>query len=377
MKNKKRSRDLVLQLVLGGVVGFFLGILLARFLPRREAGRPVSVSASLLSVGLTLGWACLWYFASLLLHEAGHLVCGLLSGYRFVSYRAGRFICYRRGEKLHFGRYTVAGTAGQCLLAPPGEFGEEFPYVLYNLGGVLANILTACLLFAGGALAAGSTWKLLLLLAGIVCLLVGLPNLLPLKSITTDGTNLLLARRSQKARQAFWLTLAINAQLTEGTRLRDLPDAWFSDALPGPEDDPLALGIYSMSAARLADQGRLAEAAARHRALLEGCPRLIDLQKNELRCDLLLLCLLLGEEDAARALDTPELRRYCKMTAGYPARLCLSYARALLLEHDEAAARVERALFAKKAAEHPLLGETLLYGDLLDAADARAACQEA
>ena len=377
MKNKKRTRDLLLQLVLGGVVGFFLGLLLVRFLPRREAGRPVSLSASLMAVGLTLLWLCLWYFVSVLVHEAGHLVCGLLSGYRFVSYRAGPFIWYRRGEKLHFGRYTLVGTGGQCLLAPPGEFGGEYPYVLYNLGGVLANGLTGCLLFAAGVLVPAERWKVLLFLAGAICLLVGLPNLLPLKSITTDGTNLLLARRSPAARQAFWLTLAVNAQLTEGTRLREMPATWFPAAAPGPGDDPLLLGIYSVAAARLADEGRFAEAAALHRALLERCPRLIDLQKNELRCDLQLLCLLLGEEDAARELDTPQLRQYCRATANYPSRLCLAYARALLLERDEAAAQTQRVLFAHKAAAHPLLGETLLYQDLLDAADARAACREA
>ena len=61
-----------------------------------------------------------WYVLSVPIHEGGHLICGLLTGYRFVSFRAGRFICYRRQGKLRIGRYQIAGTGGQCLLGPPG-----------------------------------------------------------------------------------------------------------------------------------------------------------------------------------------------------------------------------------------------------------------
>ena len=45
-----------------------------------------------------LGAFILAYFVSIALHEGGHLVCGLMSGYRFVSYRLGG-ILWRRGER--------------------------------------------------------------------------------------------------------------------------------------------------------------------------------------------------------------------------------------------------------------------------------------
>lgn len=370
MKNKKKSYHLLLQILIGAVIGFFIGLLLARLLPKRDPAKPFSLSASLLSAGLTLLWAGLCMFASVLAHEAGHLVCGLLSGYRFVSYRAGSFILYRRGGKLHVGRYHLAGTGGQCLLAPPGEFGEAFPYVLYNLGGVLANLVLGAVLIAGGVLCPPPA-QLLLVLAGAVSILMGLPNLLPMKSFSTDGTNLLLARRSEAARRAFWATLAVNEQLTEGRRLRELPQEWFAAPPLGPDSDPLILGVHCTAVQRLVDEGRLEEAAAGYRAVLEQGARLIDLQKNELRCELLLLALLTGDQDTIKTLDTPELQKYRQITADYPSRLCLSYAEALLRDQDAAAAQARRALFVKKAPAYPLLGETLLYQDLLDAADAR------
>ena len=67
-----------------------------------------------------------------------------------------------------------------------------------------------------------------------------------MKSMTTDGTNLLLARRSGEARRALWLTLAVNEQLTDGVRPRDLPADWFRLGPPAPEDDPLVAGVKSL-----------------------------------------------------------------------------------------------------------------------------------
>lgn len=41
---------------------------------------------------------------------------------------------------------TLAGTGGQCLMSPPEYNGGSYPYVWYNLGGVLVNfLLAACI----------------------------------------------------------------------------------------------------------------------------------------------------------------------------------------------------------------------------------------
>ena len=52
-------------------------------------------------------------YAQIIIHEGGHLVCGLASGYRFVSFRVASLILYRDGSRLRFGRFSIAGTAGQ------------------------------------------------------------------------------------------------------------------------------------------------------------------------------------------------------------------------------------------------------------------------
>ena len=82
------------------------------------------------------------FFLHIILHEGGHLVCGLLSGYRFVSYRAGSIIWVKQGKQIVRKKFSIPGTGGQCLLDPPEpEEDGSFPSLLYNLGGGLSNLL--------------------------------------------------------------------------------------------------------------------------------------------------------------------------------------------------------------------------------------------
>lgn len=82
-------------------------------------------------------------FLQVILHEGGHLVFGLATGYRFVSFRIFNLTFIRKDNKLCIKRFSIAGTGGQCLLVPPEKPLERVPTILYNLGGVLTNLLTS------------------------------------------------------------------------------------------------------------------------------------------------------------------------------------------------------------------------------------------
>ena len=75
------------------------------------------------------------------IHELGHLVCGLMTGYRFVSFRIFNYTIIRIDGRLRIKKFAVAGTGGQCLLTPPDLPLDRIPTGWYNLGGVLANII--------------------------------------------------------------------------------------------------------------------------------------------------------------------------------------------------------------------------------------------
>ncbi len=124
------------------------------------------------------------FFVHMVLHEGGHLVCGLLSGYKFVSFRAGNMIWVKQGDRIVLKRFSIPGTGGQCLLDPPEpDESGRYPSVLYNLGGGLSNLLWSLLALAAlGLFAEGVMARSVLVAFALAGIYLGITNLVPLKA---------------------------------------------------------------------------------------------------------------------------------------------------------------------------------------------------
>ena len=149
-KKAKQDHGTVFSTLCMVLFGAALGIFAGKDLFEIVEG--VSFGEYLLHVAWLIVMMTAAFYLQTILHEGGHLVCGLLTGYRFVSFRIGSWMVQRENGRLRFHRYTLAGTAGQCLLAPPELTNGKMPYKLYNLGGVLANLLAAALAGALGGI---------------------------------------------------------------------------------------------------------------------------------------------------------------------------------------------------------------------------------
>ena len=136
---------LLFFLVIGGVCGWFFGYYL---------GETVSEGASpgetLMSVGILLLGFYVMLYLQIVVHEAGHLVFGLLTGYRFSLFRIGSLTFLRDpvSGKIRVKRMQLAGTGGQCLLVPPQPVDGKIPFALYHLGGSLMNLIASAIFFA-------------------------------------------------------------------------------------------------------------------------------------------------------------------------------------------------------------------------------------
>src|SRR5699024_442259 len=183
-----------------------------------------------LSVGGIIGILVLMavaYYLQLMIHEGGHLIFGAATGYRFSSFRIGSLMLVKTEGKYKRKRMSLAGTGGQCLMLPP-EYREDFPVVLYNLGGSLWNLLTGgvCLAAFFGI---SVVWlKIFFLWMGVFGILVGLLNGIPMRlgGIDNDGKNIQSALKNKERRRAFWLQLQVSGKQAENVRLKDLPDEW-------------------------------------------------------------------------------------------------------------------------------------------------------
>lgn len=245
-------------------------------------------------------------------HEAGHLIAGLATGYKFVSFRIFNFTIIRIGDNLRVKKFGVAGTGGQCLLLPPELPVEKVPTAWYNMGGVLANIIVLLLLLPlvfikGYPYLSVAAW--VVILADVILIVF---NGIPMK-ITGSGNdayNALSMRKNTLAKIGLTNALKSNAQIQMGVRPKDMPDEWFVVPEQINYKNPLEVSIPMMAASRLVDQLEFEKAEKAFETLYEHKREIIGLYLKEIECELIFLRLMAGDIDGARKLLTPALRKY-------------------------------------------------------------------
>ena len=163
------------------------------------------------------------------MHEAGHLVFGLMSGYKFLSFRVGSHVWVNLDGKITHKRFTLAGTAGQCLLVPPMMQDGKLPFKLYLWGGCIMNSLLALVFVAISLLTTNAYVDAACYILAYVGFIMTLQNGLPLKlpHVDNDGYTIDCISDNKAALYGFWLQMMVNAQLTKGIRLKDMPEEWF------------------------------------------------------------------------------------------------------------------------------------------------------
>ena len=289
--------------------------------------------------------AALSFFLQILLHEGGHLVCGLLSGYRFLSFRVFSLTVIRRDGRLCLKRYKLAGTGGQCLLAPPGSPDRPFPAFWYYAGGVGMNLLAALVAFSLWLAADGwPLWlRIFLLLLWMVGLLLAALNGIPAKmgGLCNDAYNIRRLRRHPADARYLWIQLTTAALIQTGTRPKDLPDEWFSSFdMPVDYSDVMQVAMPLMQASRLQDEERWDEALALLEEVYARCDRMLGLVRLETEAEIVFTALVLGRTERARSLWTDAVKAYVvRHSRVSSAKQRVLFAVALWLEEDKDGAK--------------------------------------
>lgn len=300
------------------------------------------------------------FFLQLIIHEGGHLAAGLLTGYRFSSFRIGSLMLLKTSKGYSFKKYSLAGTGGQCLLIPPEKRTDgTYPYKLYHLGGVLLNLTTAVLFFVIFLFQPGknafSNFTLYLSAFG---LLTALMNGIPMRvnGIATDGYNVLHIGKEPFALDAMWLQLIINAEQTEGRRLKDMPEEWFLIPENANKHNEIISTIAVFSENRAMDALDFKK-AKKIIAMLEESSKysVIGLYKNLLLLDKVTIDLIEnGANTDISSFDSRQNKAFRKAMSGHPSVIRTEYAVRLLKDRDPEKAKKSRELLNKVAKSFPL-----------------------
>lgn len=297
------------------------------------------------------------FVVHLIVHEAGHLVFGLLTGYKFCSFRIFSFMWERVDGKLRLKRFGIPGTAGQCLMAPPELVEGGIPITLYNLGGIIFNlVLSACFLGLYWLFSSNPYVGACLLGLYYIGILLAFTNGFPMKNggISNDGYNTVALKRHPDAVRSFWIQMKVNELITRGEKISNMPDEWFEV----PNDDEMKNSIVAvrgvLACNRLMEQGRFPEAEELMAHLLAIDSGIVGLHRSLIICDRIFLELI-GENrpDIVEGMLTAKQKKLMTKMKTLPSVLRTEFAIALLHRGDVAAADFLKEAFEKCAENYP------------------------
>lgn len=360
MKKKKLDFSRYMGACITIVVGFLCGLIFVHYnnyIPKEHLWEKLIWPLGMLVV------LYLAMFFHMIIHETGHLVFGLLTGYRFSSFRILSFMFIKVNNKIQLKKLSIAGTGGQCLMSPPDMIDGKLPVLLYNLGGPIFNLLTAVffllLFFSFSLHPILAPASLIFSLVGIIfAILNGIP--MRMGTVDNDGYNAYSMHNNQEALRAFWLQMKINESISSGQRLKEMPDDWFYL----PEENAMnnsmvaVMGVFYCN--RLMDQHQFSDAAKFMDHILHIPSGIVDLHRNMMLCDRLFLELI-GDNDPQiiDKLYTDNLRKFMKSMQSFPSIIRTQYAYTKIIEKDNQKADALFAKFQKSANTYPYPQEVI------------------
>ncbi len=355
--------------MLVGAVAGYGGVMLVMWLV--DGGMPSAKSHSegidyglkAMSIGFALLWLFVTVFIHLVLHEAGHLITGLLTGYKFLSFRVFKFTIVKTDEGLRWKRFHIQGTGGQCILEiPEDQDVEKAPWFWYNAGGVLMNLLLAGLSILVLRsfelhLAAFSFFVMMAFVGILVAFMNGVPMIVG--GVSNDGYNLWTLWRHPEERRFFVRSLQAAGKLSRGLRMSKMPATWFEDIPVKEQSHYLEISNRILYMALLEDQQRFEEARMVAEELMALGKKLAQLYKLEVGGELVMLELLTTQRhDVVDKLWDKQLERYTIANSKYsPIKCAVLYAYELLHKRDAEKADTYKLQFEAHRDDYTMPGE--------------------
>lgn len=363
-KNKKNKNGSVAFTVIFVLIGMLCGVFMTRIL-----GDMFDEFGMIAGLVIELLLFVVAYYLQTIIHEAGHLVFGLATGYGFGSFRVGSVMIVKENGKLKIKKHSVAGTGGQCLMVPPEMVDGRIPVMLYNLGGVIMNVIAAAISMLFVMITASIpllfAFFVMMVLTGIIS---ALANGIPMKMgmVNNDASNARELYKNEEAMRSFRNQFAVVDALSKGEELCNMPRDWFFM----PSEKGMMNSITASAAVflenRLVAEGKLDEALALIDKIFASENALVGLHVNLLINDKIFIKLTSGELDEARALYTEaNYAMFAKQMKNNISVIRTEYAYKLLCELDTAGAAAVLERFEQSAKTHPYSVELVTERELI------------
>ncbi len=285
----------------------------------------------------------LFYYIHIVLHEGGHLIAGLLSGYKFYGFRVKSLaLIKRQNKKYKLKRMPLNGTSGQCLMYYPDYQIGKTPYKFFNLNGCIVNIIVGTIALIIGLTVKDNSLKSCLFQSfGIISLVFGVTNIIPCKfrGIKNDGYNTLEISKNTDTLECYFITLNTFALLTIADTCADFPKDIVTKILKkdfskSDLTNDFVITAYLCQADLYYETGDFEKAYEMQKSIMNN-NSIIKIARIEAQCECLFFDLIKGEKENVDKLYTDELKNYIKATLPSPARQRLMYTYYKFYENNE------------------------------------------
>lgn len=364
MSEQRKSKESKIGIFFLGVINIIAGVfngivlkLVIEYIYIRINSDPIE---PIIEYIISMIFMLLLFISLIIIHEAGHLIFGLISGYKFVSFRVGSLMLKKEKGKFVIKKFKLPGTLGQCLMMPDDNWNVyDYPYVLYNLGGVIANITVSLLSLVIFVNSNSFVLRGVCLMSFLFGALIAFNNGIPLRisGLNNDGNNALALKKDKEARRALYLQLYINGLRSDGIRIKDMPEEYFE--LPEDADltNSLIAGMGAFKSDYLHDKMEFSKAKDNSLYFIENAPGLLSNHKKGLTCELIFYEMIgLCREEEIKRLYTNEIQKYVKRNLSYVHIRRLTYAYEIFVNHNRKAAKRELKEFEKAAKSYPFPG---------------------
>lgn len=363
-KNKKKFLSGFMFFLVCGIIGATLGILSQIYLEEFMNNYIKSDNTFLELIkfyGLILVFF-LGYMIHIIIHEAGHLLFGLMTGYSFVSFRIGSFTVIKEKGNMKYKKFNIPGTAGQCLMMPPEIKDGKYPFIMYNYGGGIMNLIVA---IVGILIATLVNERSIFISAMLILISAGgifaaLTNLIPLKvgGISNDGYNVISMLKDKSARRSFYLQLKVNGLQSSGMRIKDMPLEELKTDEEVDLTNPLNTSIKLLEYNWYLDNMDFQRAKQCIEEFKPYMDKMVQLYKNEINCERLFLELI-GEcnENFIDDIYDKNLKKYIKAAKYMIGKKRLIMAYEIFYNKDREKAMSYYEDTKKLAMKYPIKGE--------------------
>ena len=181
-------------------------------------------------------------------------------------------------------------------MMPPKMEDGDYPFVIYNMGGVLFNLIFSigpllAILLINDLNVILYTILILFIIAGIFA---SITNGIPMKiaGIANDGHNVRSILKDEEAKRGFYIQLRINGLQSKGMRIKDMDLDMFKLKEGSDISSPLNTGIKLMEHNWYFDNMDFKNARICLEFLVPYFNKLIPLYVNEINCERIFLELI-------------------------------------------------------------------------------------